>query len=358
MKSVIIVAGGASKRFGKNKLKEEIFDKSVLQHSVDAFLGIADEIIVVGKYSVCGAKCVKAGSTRNKSVRNGVKAVSPQCTLLAIHDGARPFVSRSLVQKLFDEAQKFGSAVPCLPVTDTLWENTDGVAQRRERNNFFTVQTPQVFHYEKLVCALQNFPKDFPDESTLFSQAYGEVHFVEGERSNRKLTVAQDLPVYRVGNGFDVHAFGEGNGFVLGGVHIPFDKKIAGTFRCRRAVSRNLRCRAFRIGQQGYRLAVSRHRRRLSRRRQHETVGTMRCFGGKIGFLRGKRIRRGNLSTPENCPLSGRNGAKTCNGIENCVIMCEHFCHNHGKTRCAWQRRRHCLSGNGLAVAKIVSAII
>lgn len=228
MKSVIIVAGGASKRFGKNKLKEEIFDKSVLQHSVDAFLGIADEIIVVGKYSVCGAKCVKAGSTRNKSVRNGVKAVSPQCTLLAIHDGARPFVSRSLVQKLFDEAQKFGSAVPCLPVTDTLWENTDGVAQRRERNNFFTVQTPQVFHYEKLVCALQNFPKDFPDESTLFSQAYGEVHFVEGERSNRKLTVAQDLPVYRVGNGFDVHAFGEGNGFVLGGVHIPFDKKLLG----------------------------------------------------------------------------------------------------------------------------------
>ena len=59
-------ASARLEQYGKNKLKEEIFDKSVLQHSVDAFLGIADEIIVVGKYSVCGAKCVKAGSTRNK----------------------------------------------------------------------------------------------------------------------------------------------------------------------------------------------------------------------------------------------------------------------------------------------------
>lgn len=232
MKSVIIVAAGSSVRFGKDKLNEQVLDRSVLQRAVDVFRGIADEIILVGDAEVSGAtKVVSGGATRSQSVKNGLKAVSKNCTTVAVHDGARPFVSRQLVAKLFDEATKYGSAVPRLRVTDTLWR-TDGKGNTpQNRDDYFTVQTPQVFDYAKLfdACfAQENTPADFPDESTLFASVYGDVHFVDGEHSNKKVTVPADLPVFRVGKGFDVHAFGKGNEVILGGVHIPYSQKLIG----------------------------------------------------------------------------------------------------------------------------------
>ena len=230
MRTAIIVAAGISTRFGADKLNMQIFGKSVLQHSVDAFVGIAEEIIVVGR-KVDGVKCVRGGATRSESVALGMKAVSPNCTVVAIHDGARPFVSRELVQKLFAEAEMHGSAVPRLAVTDTIWQQSQNTLELRNRDEFFTVQTPQVFDFAKISHAFELAKTSNTDESTLFFETYGEVHFVEGERRNRKITVPSDLPDFRVGVGFDVHAFGECNGnsgVILGGVRIPFDKKLVG----------------------------------------------------------------------------------------------------------------------------------
>lgn len=225
MKSVVIVANGISNRFGKDKLNQNVVDKTVLQCAVDAFRGLVDEIIVVGNF-VEGVKNVVGGETRSQSVYLGLLAVSEQCDFVAVHDGARPFVSRKLVSQLFAEAEKFGSAVPCLPVTDTLWSNEPYSRQNRE--HFFTVQTPQVFPFYKLKKAFETANGNYTDESTLFFETYGQVHFVEGEFSNKKITVPGDLPVYRMGVGFDVHAFEKGNGVILGGVTIPYDKKLVG----------------------------------------------------------------------------------------------------------------------------------
>lgn len=225
MRSAVIVAAGSSSRFGENKLQKQVLDRSVLQRSVDAFVGIADEIVVVGDCSVCGAKTVAGGQNRSQSVARGLSAVSPSCTVVAVHDGARPFVSRKLVQKLFDEAEKFGSAVPFLPVTDTIWQRNELAPQNRE--NFFTVQTPQVFCYQKLCAAFENGSTQ-TDESSLFFGEFGDVHFVEGEFSNKKITVPNDLPNFRVGTGFDVHAFGKGDGVILGGEKIAYCKKLVG----------------------------------------------------------------------------------------------------------------------------------
>lgn len=226
MKSVVIVANGASVRFGKNKLNEQLLGATVLQRAVDVFREIADEIVVVGG-NVSGAKCVEGGETRSQSVLCGLRALSPSCNLVAVHDGARPFVSRSLVAQLFDEAEKHGSAVPMLPVTDTLWK-MDGELSRQNREQFFTVQTPQVFCCNKLLQAFEKAQCAYTDESTLYFETYGQVHFVQGEFSNKKITVASDLPTFRVGVGFDVHAFGNGSGVILGGVTIPFGKKLVG----------------------------------------------------------------------------------------------------------------------------------
>lgn len=228
VKGAVIVAAGSSSRFGSDKLRQALFDDTVLRQTIKLFDGLADEIVVVGNETLPDVKTVEGGSTRGISVQNGLAALSPECKIVAVHDGARPFVSRSLIQKLYDVCAKFGSAVPFLPVTDTLWHGGNAPAPT-DRSEFFTVQTPQVFDFHKLKAAFEACGgKSFSDESSLFCHVYGGVHFVEGEYSNKKITVPTDLPKFRVGNGFDVHAFGLGSEVILGGVHIPFGKKLVG----------------------------------------------------------------------------------------------------------------------------------
>ncbi len=232
MKGVVIVAAGSSCRFGQDKLQQLLLNKTVLQTTIDLFDGLAEQIVVVGNFqtTVAGVTVVEGGTTRQQSVAKGLKALNKRCDIVAIHDGARPFVSRALIQKLFDVASKFDSAVPCLPVTDTLWKTDNGIVPQ-QRDKFFTVQTPQVFNFQKLLAAFEkatNTQKFYTDESALFFDFYGDVHFVEGEFSNKKVTVPADLPQFGIGAGFDVHAFGEGSGVILGGVMVPYTKKLVG----------------------------------------------------------------------------------------------------------------------------------
>lgn len=228
--SAVIVAGGTSQRYGeKDKLTETFFDKTVLQHSIDAFSGIVDEIIVVGSYAIEGVKCVKGGSTRHESVKNGLAAVSPDCDIVAVHDGARPFVSRSLVKRLLNHAlQTNHSAVPYVNSIDAIWLVAND-CRPINKENVVCVQTPQCFNFKMLVEAFNSATtSNYPDESALFYEKYGKVNLVDGEASNRKITYLGDTPDYKVGVGFDVHAFTQGNGVILGGVTIPFDKKLQG----------------------------------------------------------------------------------------------------------------------------------
>ena len=227
MKCAVIVAGGSSTRFGNDKLNSMLFDKTVLQNTVDLFRPIVEQIVVVG-VQVDGTTYAPAGQTRFLSVQNGLKMVDKNCDLVAIHDGARPFVSKELVKKLFDEADKNGSAIPSLPVTDTVWsvENTPCVV---DRNHLKSVQTPQVFRFDLICHAFENAPhQNYTDESTLFFDIFGKVNFVDGERANIKITYPGDLPTFRIGNGFDVHAFTDGDFVILGGVKVPFNKKLKG----------------------------------------------------------------------------------------------------------------------------------
>lgn len=232
MRYAIIVAGGTSTRFGKDKLNEQLFGKSVLQHSVDVFTTIADVVVVVGQ-RVDGTIFAEGGKTRFHSVSNGMKSLPTNASgVVAIHDGARPFITREFVQRLYAEAEKYGSAVPCLQETDTVYQKDDNAVTKIDRNTLFTVQTPQVFDIAQLNdaigLAMQCNNVDYTDESTLYYDAHGTVHFVEGLRSNKKITFQQDLPQYKVGVGFDVHPFEDGDGVILGGVKIPFDRKLKG----------------------------------------------------------------------------------------------------------------------------------
>lgn len=227
MRYAIIVAAGDSVRYGGdvNKLDVPLLGKTVLAHSIDVFKAVTDLVVVVGR-RIEGTIYAEGGATRFLSVTSGLNSI-PDDGVVAVHDGARPFVTESFVRSLYEQAERFGSAVPTLPVTDTLYRK-GGIAANRE--NFFTVQTPQVFDTLLLKSAYRSVTESggFTDDSSVFAANGNKVHFAEGMRSNVKLTYKGDIPDFRVGNGFDVHPFTEGSGVILGGVNIPFDKKLQG----------------------------------------------------------------------------------------------------------------------------------
>lgn len=232
MKYAVIVAGGTSTRFGEDKLDKLLLVKSVLQHSVDVFKYVADVVVVVGRH-VDGAAYAEGGNTRFQSVVNGLRALPSDASgLVAIHDGARPFITREFVERLYVQAEQYGVAIPCLSETDTVYERRENSVVKVDRSTLLTVQTPQVFDVTRLGSAihlaLAKGATNYTDESTLYFDTYGDIHFVGGMRSNVKVTFRDDLPQYKVGVGFDVHPFEDGNGVTLGGVTIPFNKKLKG----------------------------------------------------------------------------------------------------------------------------------
>lgn len=240
MKSAIIVAGGTSSRFEQNKLFAPLFDKTLIQTTVDAFVDVADEIVLVVNakdmmqmtllFANSKIKLTTGGHTRTQSVLNGLNAISDNSTLVAIHDGARPYVSKTLVETCFDTAQEFGSAIPVLKAVDTIYLQEGEKAKFVDREKICRVQTPQTFDTAKIKLAYQNRDdaKSYTDDSQVYLETFGSLHFVEGENNNIKITYPSDLFSQSVGNGFDVHQLVENRKLILCGVEIPHHLGLLG----------------------------------------------------------------------------------------------------------------------------------
>ncbi len=229
MFDVIIVANGTSSRMGFDKLSFQMGDKLVLQKTVDCFDNIndIDKIIVVSdNFLIKKDKVlnVKGGSTRSASVKCGLEYATSDFVL--IHDGARPFVSKDLIYKLMQATKKFHSAVPYLPVYDSLRiKKGDSIGECVDRENFVTVQTPQGFATNLIkkayVIAEDN---SYTDDSEVFSRFISPAHLVEGEQSNKKITTPENLigTNSKIGCGFDVHRFARDRKLILGGIDVPY----------------------------------------------------------------------------------------------------------------------------------------
>ena len=188
---------------------------------------------------------VLGGATRQMSVRAGVEALAGGADIALVHDAARPFFSPALAARVIEAAGRIGGAVPGLAVTDTIKE-IDGagrVTNTPQRARLRAVQTPQGFRLPLLRDAHARAEaagrEDFTDDAAVVEFAGGAVEIVAGEKDNVKITEAGDFaaaerrmmaerPDVRVGQGYDVHAFGEGDHVWLGGVKIPFDKGLVG----------------------------------------------------------------------------------------------------------------------------------
>ena len=182
------------------------------------------------------------GETRQISARNGLEALAAlNPDIVLIHDGARPFVSPGLVARAVAAAQAHGAAVPGVAVTDTVKqvEETRIVASP-DRAALRAVQTPQACRFDLILAAHRAAPRhDMTDDAAVAEAAGHAVHIFEGDPANIKVTTMSDLETagrrfapaltdVRVGQGFDVHAFAEGDAVWLGGVKIPHTHKLDG----------------------------------------------------------------------------------------------------------------------------------
>jgi 2-C-methyl-D-erythritol 4-phosphate cytidylyltransferase/2-C-methyl-D-erythritol 2,4-cyclodiphosphate synthase len=179
-------------------------------------------------------------------VRAGLEALSGRGPdIVLVHDAARPFCSSALVSRAIVAGAEMGAAVPALEVTDTIKRiDPDGrVAGTVDRRQLRAVQTPQAFAFQPLLDAHRRAHRegrdDFTDDAALAEWAGLQVTTFEGESGNVKLTTDEDfaraearriasLTDLRTGSGFDVHAFGDGDHVMLGGVRIAHDRGLTG----------------------------------------------------------------------------------------------------------------------------------
>ena len=142
-------------------------------------------------------RVVAGGKSRFLSVKYGLRSLSEESDqdVVAVHDGVRPLLSRSLIEQGFAQAQKVGSAVPCVPISSSIRRKTpDGGSRHLKRDDHCFVQTPQFFALSKLKQAFEVEEKeDFTDEASVWEHAGHKTLLTEGQRSNIKITHEEDL---------------------------------------------------------------------------------------------------------------------------------------------------------------------
>ena len=138
------------------------------------------------------------GASRQESVRRGLEMLDSDCEIVAIHDGARPFISSALIDRCVDEAFRVGAVVIGLPVSDTIKVVSEAhwVQATPDRNALWEIQTPQVFHRDLIVKAHEWGKRrsiEATDDSMLVERMGKPVFLLEGERTNIKITVPEDI---------------------------------------------------------------------------------------------------------------------------------------------------------------------
>ena len=247
--TAIIVAAGASRRMGFDKLSYRLPDgRTVLETSCALFAAhpAVDELVLVAGgnrpqceaiAAACPKPCtvVQGGATRADSVHNGLAAAKGQ--LVAIHDAARPFASEEVITQVLQTAAKTGAAAPAVPVKDTIKvADKDGkVVTTPDRATLYAVQTPQCFDRALYLQALEAVSGEkaslVTDDCSLFELAGLPVTLTAGDYANLKITTKEDLQkenTMRIGHGYDVHRLVEDRKLILGGVEVPYEKGLLG----------------------------------------------------------------------------------------------------------------------------------
>lgn len=252
--AAVIVAAGRGSRAGGGLPKQwrSLRGRAVAAWTLDAFRGSPhvsrivlvlhpdDMVLGLGYEGHPGVSVVAGGATRAASVRAGLEALEGEgVAKVLIHDVARPLVSQALIARVADALDRADAAAPALPVVDALWRGAGGqVADTVDRAEIWRAQTPQGFRFDAILAAHQAHPGDAADDVEVARAAGLAVTIVAGDETNIKITTAEDFARaellleeavdVRVGNGFDVHAFGPGDHVVLCGIQVPHEQGLVG----------------------------------------------------------------------------------------------------------------------------------
>ena len=249
--AAIIVAAGRGLRAGAGLPKQwrPLMGRPVVAHALAAFAEMVRVLVIhpddraLAESVADGALIVEGGATRAASVRAALEALAGSgVTKVLIHDAARPSVSPELIARVVAALDHAQGAAPALPVTDALWTGADGrVTGTRDRNGLFRAQTPQGFAFDAILAAHRAHGGEAADDVEVARAAGIDVVMVTGDEANQKLTFPGDFiraeqvlnmtgarMDVRMGNGYDVHAFCEGDGVWLCGVKVPHHKALLG----------------------------------------------------------------------------------------------------------------------------------
>jgi len=247
--AVIIVAAGRGTRAGGDVPKQwqMLAGRPVLAQTLAAFQGMQRVLVIhpddrpQAEALATDAEIVEGGATRDQSVRNALEALAGRgMTRVLIHDGARPLVSPMVIARVLAALDTAPAAAPALAVTDALWTGVQGrVSGTQDRSGLYRAQTPQGFHFDAILAAHRAHAGSAADDVEVARGAGLDVAIVEGEENNLKLTFPGDFARaeailkgrsmdIRLGNGYDVHAFCEGDHVWLCGVKVPHGKGLLG----------------------------------------------------------------------------------------------------------------------------------
>lgn len=215
--TAIIPCAGQGKRMGSavNKLFLDLGGHPLLAYTLDIFQSnsLIDEVIlvassgdldfcrqeIVDKYGYSKVKqLVLGGKERQDSVHNGLINLDKKTELVLIHDGARPFLNKDILERAIDAGLKKGAAVVGVPAKDTIKivNNDQSVKETPDRQYIWQVQTPQVFRKEVILKAYQEAAEKGwtgTDDASLVEKLGMPVYMVKGDYMNIKITTPEDL---------------------------------------------------------------------------------------------------------------------------------------------------------------------
>ena len=215
---VIVCAGNSTRMGGVNKILLPLGNRKVIGVTMQAFQSCESvyEIIIVAREDdipaiqaeaeAAGitklAACTTGGATRQESVINGIRKISKETELVAVHDGARPLVKPEHIEKVIKDASVFGGATLGVPVKDTI-KTVDGglIIDTPPRSSLYITQTPQIFkrnlYFEGIDFALEH-GLDFTDDCQLVEAIGGKVAMTVGDYTNIKITTPEDIDIAEV----------------------------------------------------------------------------------------------------------------------------------------------------------------